>query len=441
MGTLILLTGGFFSKLLGFILRIIITRQIGTYGVSLYSLITPTFGLFITIATFSYPVAISKVINVRGKSSKKAIFSSIPISLLLNLFTILVILIISKPLANVFLKEPKLYVPLLSIGFTLPFIGLSSIIKGYYWGKQRMGVYILSNIVEQIVRITILVFLIPILIEKSLILTISVIILVNIVSETSSIIVMLLGLPKGISIKKEDIRPDKEYVKDVMNICIPSTSSKIVGSIAHFLEPIVLINVLSLVGYPSDFIIREYGIINGYSLALLLIPQFFTMSISTSLIPELSKNYSENNICKCKSRILQITGLSLAIGAFSTGIIFVIPEYLLNIIYKTNLGVNYIKVLAPFFLLYFINTPLANALQALDMSKEEMNITLITSILKLVLLVILSLFKIGLYSLILSIIITLIISTYLHIKRLRQSCLNLSNLVLFPKLYLTSGHF
>ena len=282
-----------------------------------------------------------------------------------------------------------------------------------------MGVYILSNIVEQIVRITILVFLIPILIEKSLILTISVIILVNIVSETSSIIVMILGLPKGISIKKEDIRPDKEYVKDVMNICIPSTSSKIVGSIAHFLEPIVLINVLSLVGYPSDFIIREYGIINGYSLALLLIPQFFTMSISTSLIPELSKNYSENNISKCKSRILQITGLSLAIGAFSTGIIFVIPEYLLNIIYKTNLGVNYIKVLAPFFLLYFINTPLANALQALDMSREEMNITLITSILKLVLLVILSLFKIGLYSLILSIIITLIISTYLHIKKVK----------------------
>lgn len=48
-----------------------------------------------------------------------------------------------------------------------------------------------------------------------------------------------------------------------------------------------------------------------------------------------------------------------------------------------------------------------------------MNITLITSILKLVLLVILSLFRIGLYSLILSIIITLIISTYLHIKKIK----------------------
>ena len=423
MGTLILLTGGFLSKLLGFVLRIIITRQIGTEGIGLYSLITPTFGLFITIATFSYPASISKVINVRGKSSKNAVFSIIPISLLLNLITLLIIFLIAKPLAVYFLKDARLYIPLLSIGFTLPFIGLSSIIKGYYWGKQRMGVYILSNIVEQIVRITILIFLIPILIKKSLVLTISVIILVNMISETSSIIVMLLGLPKGITLSKEDIKPKKEYIRDIMNISVPSTSSKIVGSLAHFLEPIVLINILNFVGYSNDFIVREYGIINGYALALLLIPQFFTMSISTSLIPELAKNYSVKNIIQCKKRIYQITGLSLAIGAFSTGIIFAIPEYLLNLIYKTTLGSNYIKVLAPFFLLYFINTPLANALQALDMSKEEMNITLITSITKLVLLTLLSLLKIGMYSLILSIIVTLIISTFMHIKKIRN-CLN-----------------
>lgn len=420
LGTFILLTGGFLSKFLGFILRIIITRQIGTEGIGLYSLIMPTFGLFITIATFSYPVAISKIISIRGKSSKKAIFSIIPISLILNLFTLIVIFLISKPLANIFLKDTRLYMPLLSIGFTLPFIGLSSIIKGYYWGKQRMGVYILSNITEQIVRIIVLVILIPKLINISLVLTVSVIILVNILSETSSIIVMLLGLPRGITISKEDIRPSKEYIKDIMSITVPSTSSKIVGSIAHFLEPIVLINVLSWMGYTNDYIVTEYGIVNGYSLALLLVPQFFTMSISTSLIPELSKNFAIKDISKCKKRLYQITGLSLAIGAFSTGIIFAIPEYLLKLIYNTTLGVNYIKVLAPFFLLYFINTPLANALQALDMSKDEMQITLTTSFIKLFLLLVLSLLKIGMYSLVLSTIITLIISTYLHIKKVRE---------------------
>lgn len=420
MGTIILLTGGFFSKFLGFVLRIIITRQIGTEGIGLYSLVMPTFGLFITIATFSYPVAISKIISAKGKSSKKAIFSIIPISIILNLFTLLIIFLISKPLANIFLKDQRLYIPLLSIGFTLPFIGLSSIIKGYYWGKQRMGIYILSNIVEQIVRIIVLIFLIPKVIKVSLVLTISLIIVVNVLSETSSIIVMLLGLPKGIKITKEDLRPSKEYIKDIMNICVPSTSSKIVGSISHFLEPIVLINVLSYVGYSNNYIVTEYGIVNGYSLALLLIPQFFTMSISTSLIPELSKSYSIEDIKNCKKRLFQITGLSLMIGAFSTGIIFAVPEYFLNLIYNTNLGANYIRVLAPFFLLYFINTPLASAMQALDMSKDEMQITLLTSFVKLFLLTLLAFLKIGMYSLIISTIITLIYSTYLHIKKVKK---------------------
>lgn len=420
MGTIILLTGGFFSKFLGFVLRIIITRQIGTEGIGLYSLVMPTFGLFVTIATFSYPVAISKIISAKGKSSKKAIFSIIPISIILNLFTLLIIFLISKPLANIFLKDQRLYIPLLSIGFTLPFIGLSSIIKGYYWGKQRMGIYILSNIVEQIVRIIVLIFLIPKVIKVSLVLTISLIIVVNVLSETSSIIVMLLGLPKGIKITKEDLRPSKEYIKDIMNICVPSTSSKIVGSISHFLEPIVLINVLSYVGYSNNYIVTEYGIVNGYSLALLLIPQFFTMSISTSLIPELSKSYSIGDIKNCKKRLFQITGLSLMIGAFSTGIIFAVPEYFLNLIYNTNLGANYIRVLAPFFLLYFINTPLASAMQALDMSKDEMQITLLTSFVKLFLLTLLAFLKIGMYSLIISTIITLIYSTYLHIKKVKK---------------------
>jgi len=423
-GTLILLTGGFLSKFLGFILKIIITRQIGVEGIGLYSLIVPTFSMFITIATFSFPTAISKLVSTPHRSSKKILFSCIPVSLFLNLITLGVIFLISWPLANIFLKEPRLYYPLLSIGFTLPFIGLSSIIKGYYWGKQRMGIYILSNIVEQIVRIAILVFLIPILLEKSLILTISVIILVNMISETSSIIVMLLGLPKDMTLNKEDIKPHSREVKDILSITVPSTSSKIIGSFSHFLEPIILTNVLALVGYSNNFIVREYGIINGYVLPLLLLPQFFTMSISTSLIPELSKNYAIKDISKCKKRVKQIVSLSLLIGFTSTVIILIKPSFFLNLIYGTTLGVNYIKIVAPFLLLYFVNTPIINSLQALGKSKEEMINTIIVSITKLTTIFLLSLLRIGMYSLIISIIISEILSTALNTKSLKKALRN-----------------
>lgn len=412
--TLILLIGGLISKILGFIIKINITRQIGTVGIGLYSLLSPTFSLFIVLSIFSYPIAISKLVAIKGRSSKKIIFSIIPVSLATNALIIVLIFIFAPFLANTLLKEPLLYYPIISIGLTLPFIGLSSIIKGYFWGKQRMSPYIISNIAEQIVRLVILSIILPMLIKNDLIAAICAIILINIVSESVSILVMLKALPKGVTIKKEDLIPKKEEIKDIMHISIPSTSGKIIGSVAYFLEPIILTNALLFAGHSLDYIVYEYGILNGYSLSLLLLPQFFTQSISTSLIPELSKSYSENDYKKCIKRIKQIVVVSLSIGLLSTLIIYLVPEFLLQTLFHTNNGINYIKTLAPFTILYFIEVPLINSLQALDKAKLSMSITIIGSIVRLGSIFMFSMFNLGMYAMVLAIILNLITSTYLN---------------------------
>ena len=167
--TLILLLGGFLSKFLGFILRIIITREIGTTGIGIYSLLGPSMAILNTLAIFSYPTAISSLIAKINSNTKKIMFSIIPVSILINIGIILITILIAPFLSKYLLKEPILYYPIICIGLTLPFIGLSSIIKSYYWGHQNMGPYILSNIVEQIVRIILLVIWVPKLIKVSLI--------------------------------------------------------------------------------------------------------------------------------------------------------------------------------------------------------------------------------------------------------------------------------
>lgn len=418
--TLVLLVGGFISKFLGFIIKIIITRQIGILGIGLYSMLSPTFSLFIVLAVFSYPIAISKLIAIKGRSSKKIIFSIIPISIIINLIIILLIFIFAPILSNNLLKEPRLYYPVVCIGFTLPFIGLSNIIKGYFWGKQRMIPYMMSNVAEQVVRLIILSLVIPMLIKTNVINAICAVILVNIISESISILVMIKSLPKGISIKKEDLIPQKKEIKDVMNISLPSTSGKIIGSFAYFLEPIILTNTLLYAGYSSSYIINEYGILNGYSLSLLLLPQFFTQSISTALIPELSKSYSEGNKKKCIRRIKQIILISLSIGFLSTIFIFLIPKFLLYTLFNTVEGINYIKILAPFTLLYFIEVPLIHALQALNKAKMSMIITILGSIVRLGSIFIFSYFHLGMYSMVIAIILNLIFSTYFNYRGVKK---------------------
>ena len=414
--TFILLVGGIFGKLIGFILKIIITRRLGTEGMGLYSLLTPTNALITTISVFSYSNAISKLVAEQKYDNKSLFISIIPISIILNIFFILIVYLISKPL-SISLKNYSLYLPIICLSLTMPFISISAIIKGYFWGKQNMFPYILSNFIEQIIRLLLIVFFITKI--NNIIYSICFIILIDIIGEISSWIVMINYTPK-IKLKIHDLKINKQIIKDIMSFTIPTTLSKIIGSISYFAEPIILTSTLLYVGYTNDYIVYEYGIINAYSLSTLLLPQFFTQNMSTSLIPELSRQYKLNNYSLCIKRIKQIVLLSSLIGTISTLIITIFPKPILFILYNTNEGIDYIRLLSPFTILFYIEYPLINALQALGKTKLIMNITIKTSFIRIISLIVFSLLKIGMYSLVITIIINLITSTYLYYKNIKK---------------------
>lgn len=415
--TLVLLFGGIVGKLVGFILRIIVTRKLGPEGMGLYSLLAPTSALLSVIATLSYPTALSKIISEKSSRTKTLFTSIIPLSLIINIF-IIVVTVLLAPTLSILLKNEALYFPIICLSLVTPFISISSIIKGYFWGKQNMFPYMLSNFIEQVARLIFITLFIDKFLSLSLTHAISFIILVNAVGEVISQLVMMYFFPKNIKPSLNDF--NKDDIKKVMNISIPSTSSKIIGSISYFLEPIVLTNVLMYVGYSKDFIVYEYGVINAYAMSLLLMPQFFTQNMATSLVPELSKYYSQGNKVMCKKRIKQIVLISSTIGAISTFIITLFPKFFLNILYHTTAGIDYIKILSPFTILFYIEYPLINALQALGKSKSAMKCTITSSIVRLISIATLSLLKIGMYSLILSIIINLLLSTYLYSKEIKK---------------------
>ena len=412
--TIILIIGGFITKILGMIIKISLTRAIKTEGIGTYSLILPTFNLFITLCSIGLPTAISKLVSEKKIKSKKIVLPLIPLTLLFNLLLILLLLIISPILSNNLLKNNNTYYPLISIGLTLPFICFSSILKGYFFGKEHMFPIILSNIIEQIVRLFLTVTIIPKLMTYSLTIAITGVVSINIISEFISIISLILFIPKQHNIKLEDFKYNKNILKDLLNISIPTTGSRLIGSISYFLEPIILTYVLQKQGYTNSYITIEYGIINGYIYPLLLLPSFFTLAISNALLPVVSNSYSNNNYKYTKYKIKQAITLSLIIGISCTLLFMTIPEYFLKLIYNTNEGIKYIKIISPFFLLYYIQGPLTTSMQAMNKAKEAMVGTLLGTIIKTCLLLLISFFKIGIWNLIISNLINIIFITLHH---------------------------
>ncbi len=412
--TIILIIGGLITKVLGMIIKIILTRKVSTEGIGLYSLILPTFNLFITLCSLGLPIAISKLISENKIKSKKIILPIIPLILLFNIILIISLIIISPYLSTNLLHNKDTYFPLISIGITLPFITISSILKGYFFGKERMIPVTISNIIEQLVRLLLIITLIPKLMNKSLTIAITGVVLINTISEFISILSLLIFIPKNTKLKLSDFKYNKEITKNLLNISIPTTGSRLIGSLSYFLEPIILTTILTKTGYKQAYITIEYGIINGYIYPLLLLPSFFTMAISSALLPVVSNNYSNRNYNYTNYKIKQAILLSLLIGIPATILFITVPNIFLNLIYNTTKGTNYIKIIAPFFLLYYIQGPLTTSMQAMNKAKEAMIGTLIGAIIKTILLFILSFLKIGIWSLIISNIINIIFITIHH---------------------------
>ena len=405
--TIILIIGGLVTKLLGFVIKIAYTRIIGAEGISLFMLVMPTYSLFITIAQLGLPIAISKLV-AEDKNSKKIIFSIIPLMLILNIILIFLIFLLAPFISSVLLNEKKTYLLLIAMSLVLPFISLSSIIRGYFFGKQKMWPHTLSNIVEQVVKLGLIFLIIPYLMKYSIVIAVSGLILLNIVSEITSIIIFLFFLPKNFCIKKQDIKPDLGTIKEVLKISVPSVSSRFVGNIGFFFEPIILTNIFMFVGY------------NAYSLPLLMLPSFFIMALSSALVPEISKFYQMRNLKMVKRRYHQALLISFIIGLGFNIILFFKADVLLKLIYNTSSGIGYIKFLAPFFLLFYLEGPLISMLQALNKAGKSLKITFYGVILKLLVIAIFSLFKIGIYGLVISEVVNIIFVVYLNYKEIRK---------------------
>ena len=153
-----------------------------------------------------------------------------------------------------------------------------------------------------------------------------------------------------------------------------------------------------------------------YSLVLLFIlfTSFFISAISLALIPEISKYNENNNTYYVKKRLKEACVYTFIIGLISTFCIFIFRNELLFFLYKTTLGTDYIKLLAPFFILFYFESIFASFMQGIGKAKVTLKITIFSGIVKLLFLSILSFLEIGIYGLLIAEIINIILVVFLN---------------------------
>ncbi|MTW84179.1 stage V sporulation protein B [Virgibacillus dakarensis] len=429
-GTLILIIAGMITRFLGFINRMVLARFMGEEGVGLYMMALPTLFLVMTLTQLGLPVAISKrVAEAEARNDRVKVKKILTVSLIVTAISSVIFttaMIISAPFISSLTDKRTLY-PLLAISPIIPITAISAVLKGYFQGKQNMKPQSFTLVIEQVVRITSVAFFVKLLLPYGIEYAAAGAMFSVILGEFISLLVLIQIFKRKKTVKIryrffKYLKASKDTLKELFSIALPSTGSRLIGSFSNFLEPILVAQSLAIAGISSNLATKQYGELTGFALPLLFLPTFITNSLSIALVPSISEAEANKHNRLIHYRIHQSIRISFASGALATIVLTLFSVPILTYMYGTGNASKFLVLMAPFYLLLYIQAPLQAALQALDLARPAMWNSLIGAICKFTVLILLaSNPNFGIMGVALAMVVSVVLVTLLHLASLRKA--------------------
>lgn len=274
-------------RALGFVMRIIISRELGAEALGVYQISQSFFYVLVTVVASGLPATISHL-SARYKVTEdknaegSAVAASLIIGIIVSILLEILLLCFKNVIINATTKESWTIILCLSPSILITAIYGS--FRGALWGRQKHIQNCFAEIGEQGTRLLLFLILLttapsPIIgaIRASVCYTLS--------CAVSMLLVIFFYFKGGSKLKSP-----KNSFKKVLKSSLPITLLHLISSL---LQPIISIIVpyeLQCAGYTESQAIGLFGIITGMTLPLLTLPDTLIGSYSTALMPEISKS-------------------------------------------------------------------------------------------------------------------------------------------------------
>ena len=377
------------TKILGIIYVIPFYKIIGEQGGTLYGYAYNIYNVFLIISSAGIPLAISKLTSeyetLKQESRKIRMFQiSTKVIVIFSVASFLICFLFAPLLAKIIIGDLEggntiedVSLVIRSISFALLIIPMLSIKRGYLQGHTYIKEPSISQIIEQVVRITIIVigsyvcvkvFNLP----------------VKYAIVTSTLAAFAGGLATYIYLeiitkknKKQlglDVHPqkskreDKIIIKKLIRYSIPFIIINLVNNLTNFIDMVLIIKTLPKLGFNA--IDTEFigSVFTTWGVKINNIITSIATGLIISLIPNMVKDYNEKNIKsmnqtfnKCLKIILLII---MPIAIFMS----VMSKSMWNVFYINNefgnLIIKYSIIVTVFDCLYIVTNSILQSINS-----------------------------------------------------------------------------
>lgn len=402
------------AKLLSFVVRILLARKLGSEAMSYYALASPTLVFLISVVQLGVPSALSKLAAARYPS-QRPLFASALLTACTTALVLAVYVSILPYFATSVLKAPALRQVLWAITPMIPLVACSGLLKGYLFGIQHHYPANAAQLYEEGARIVFLLVFFTLHPVQDPIALAGVAMLSVSAGEAASVLYMLLHLRFSfhhiVVLPKALRQVRKSELGEVLSISMPMMGSRLSGSITYFLEPVLMLHFVH--ASQQAALVSAYGILNGYTLPLITMPGFLSVTLSNYLLPSFTYALAHRQRKNARRQCQLILGCCLGFGALCSLGCWLFYEPLFQAFYHTSEGCRQLQLLAVPFLFYPLQAPLSSLMHACSLSRFAFFDTLCGSLFRLGCVCLLSpLF--AEYALLLALSGGMLITTFLH---------------------------
>lgn len=333
-GTLIATLAIVIVKILGMLYVIPFYSIVGSNGGALYSYAYNIYLIFLGISSAGLPNAISKVIseyNTLGMvdAKERAYKNAIKIMSFISILTFLVLFILAEEIAVFIIGDLSGGNTAADIAFVIRCVSPAvlvipylSITKGYLQGHKYVSPSSTSQLIEQIVRIAVILigsFVVLKVMHGELRLAIGISVMGALFGGLAAIIYLRIVVRKNkdklvSNVEKKDNISNKEITLKIIKYAIPFIIINIVTNIYTFTDQILVLRTLEHLNIDTNTVEFIASSISTWSPKICMIINAMAMGLTMSLIPNVVASYTEKNWGEVGKKINQSISLVIFIS-------------------------------------------------------------------------------------------------------------------------------
>jgi len=375
----------------GMLFRLYLSNRMGSEGIGLYQLILSVYALFASFATAGFGVSVSKIAAEefeRGglKGAAKSLNTAARLALGLGVVSMLSLLILSGPLSGILAGGPKTLAPLRILSLSMPFMALSSCVKGYFIASRRVIIPASSQLFEELCKIGLNLIIISLFLQNSMDSgSFCIGIAVGLTGgEVFSLIYVwgfwLFGKRYRFSKKESKFYP----VGRITTVILPNAASSWLTSGLHAAENILIPYCFTLYGGGESKALSDFGLIRGMAIPVLFFPFAFLSALISILIPEISRLNTFTDKTARDAKMQKTLRVSFIFGFAAGGVFFFLPREISLAFYHSDSAATAFRLLATVTPFMYVETIMDGLLKGIGEQAFTMRATLYNCALRII---------------------------------------------------------